>query len=145
MQYSEGTFIIVPNKEKIRGLPAHIQTVYLWICSYADEKGECFPSRSRLAQDAGVSTKSIDRAINKLIEINILKKVNRFSAGKREKTSNLYKILGSDPQSLPRDIQSLPRDSQSHRTISSNSNKLKEDPYEEIKRKDRETRMRLKL
>lgn len=141
MQYELGTFVTVPNKEKLRGLPAHVQAVYFWVCSYTNEKGECFPSRSRLAQDAGISLRSTYPAIEKLIEIGILKKVHRFNAKKHEKTSNLYKVIGSAPPALPSAIQTLPSAPPAYRTKSSNQIQLKEESfYEKIKREDREIR-----
>lgn len=92
MRYLKGSFITIPNKEVLKGLPPYIQTVYMWICSFADETGLCFPSRIRLAECAGCSESSVKRAFEVLEEKGILKRTER----KKEDGYNLtntYQII----------------------------------------------------
>ncbi len=91
MKYKKGSFITIPNRDSLRGKDALLQTVFTWICSYADESGVCFPSRKKLATDCGASTDSIDRKIKVLIEMGLLEKEVRKD-GKKNKT-NLYQIM----------------------------------------------------
>lgn len=111
MRYEKGSFVVVPNKEHLRGLEPIVQTIFFWLCSYADEYGTCYPSRTTLAKDCGVSIRSIDRAVEKLEEKNLLIKDVRRKNEKEnltnmyyitipevldELTPNLYKEGGSD-------------------------------------------------
>lgn len=102
MKYSKGSFIVVPNKEVLDGVFTNLQVVFMWLCSYADEDGICFPSRATLARNTGCSVKTIDRAIESLCEAGLLKKTTRSSGGKN--LTNLYQIMlldrSGDSQSL---------------------------------------------
>lgn len=89
-KFQKGTFIILPNKEILRGQSPDLQAIYLWLCDYADEYGRSFPSRSLLAKVAGVSIKSLDKHLKILVSLGILSKENRVKDG--EKLSNLYQI-----------------------------------------------------
>jgi hypothetical protein len=73
IKFQKGNFITVPNKASLRGLPAALQIVYMWICDYADNDGKCFPSYTRLAEDAGIHRATAIENIKKLVEIGILK------------------------------------------------------------------------
>lgn len=103
MRYDKGSFIVIPNKECLDGIFSHLQVVYMWICSYADEKGVCFPSRTTIARNSGCSVKTVDRAIEGLVECGFLKKLKRVENGKN--LTNIYQIMllengGRDSQSL---------------------------------------------
>lgn len=109
MKYEKGSFITIPNKGHLAKLEPYIQSVYLWICSYADDDGLCFPSRTTLAKMAGCSVKSVDRALELLVEKKLLSKTTRKD---REKNlTNLYQIeilaWGGVSQSLGGVSQSL--------------------------------------
>ena len=91
MRYEKGNFTVIPNRNTLRGLPSHVQTVFFWLCSYSDNNGQCYPSRSKLSKDAGCSIRTVDTSISKLVEIGMLKKETR-KAGK-ENLSNIYQII----------------------------------------------------
>lgn len=91
MKYEKGSFIILPNKNILTGQPSGVQSVFLWICNFADDQGVCFPSRKKLAQSAGVSLNTLDRSFKKLIELGILKVTPRFT--ENEQTTNEYQIM----------------------------------------------------
>ncbi len=90
-KYKKGDFFHFPNKSILRGLDAKAQIVFMWLSSYADEDGVCFPSRRTLANDTGIkSSRTIDKAIKVLEEIGLITKENRFK--EKEQKSNLYQI-----------------------------------------------------
>lgn len=91
MRYEKGSFIVIPNKQHLRGLEPLVQTVFFWLCTYADELGMCYPSRTTLAKDCGVSIRSLDRALEKLEEKDLLIKELR-KKGKTENLTNMYYI-----------------------------------------------------
>lgn len=90
MKYQKGSFILAPNKHVLDGQPPIVQTVFVWICSYANEDGECWPSRSLLARNASCSVDSVDNAIKKLVELGLLEKTSRTDG--ESKITNLYQI-----------------------------------------------------
>lgn len=109
-KYVKGSFLVVPNKEVFRGAEPYVQSVYFWICNYADSNGICFPSRTTIAFDAGCSVKSVDRALELLVIAELLIKQTRKDGEKN--LTNIYQIAlvdggGSVPQSLPSVPQSL--------------------------------------
>lgn len=103
MKYTKGDFIVVPNIHHLSGLPVSTQAIYLWICSYADKDGRCYPSKRTLGKDTGTSVKTAERQINKLIDLGLLAKTNRFVRNRQ--TSNSYQLLikesGASPVTPP--------------------------------------------
>jgi len=91
MNYVKGDFILVPNKLAIKGLQPSDQAVFMWICSYVNDEGWCFPSRSRLAKDCGMSIKTVDRAMERIIEKGLMTKQIRKKGEKN--LSNIYQVL----------------------------------------------------
>ena len=65
--------------------------VYVSIKRHADQQGEAYPSRARIAELAKLSVDSVDRSVKRLIDVGVLEKeVRRKKNG--EPTSNLYTI-----------------------------------------------------
>lgn len=91
MKYGKGSFIVVPNKEKLKGIGGNAQALFMWLCSYANTNGNCFPSINTLMEDLGCGRNSIFRAMQTLIEIGIVVKTNRKS--KKEYLSNEYSVV----------------------------------------------------
>jgi hypothetical protein len=77
IRYSKGSYVIVPNKETLAGLKPALQTVFMWVCSYSDDDGVCFPDRETLAKKAGVSIDTVDKTLAKLCDKKLLRKVPR--------------------------------------------------------------------
>lgn len=101
MKYDKGSFITVPSKETLSGLPSQLQTLYMWLCSYANETGECFPSRATLARNCGCSVRTIDESMEKLVFCELVKKRKRVDDG--ENLTNVYTVmvLGGSAKSAP--------------------------------------------
>lgn len=90
MKYEKGNFITVPNKSELKKLDAHSQVLFMWLCSFTDEKGQCYPSVNRLAECCGLSRKTIIDRVKILIDRGFLTKIPRFSDNAQQ--SNLYQI-----------------------------------------------------
>lgn len=111
MRYEKGSYILIPNKDLLKGKSPLFQVVFMWICQFADEDGICFPSRKKLAEVTGSSVKSIDRAIKELTDSKLLEKTTRKKG--IQNLSNVYQIIigGSDNMTPPRDKNdTTPRD-----------------------------------
>lgn len=101
MKYEKGNFITVPNKSELKKLDAQSQVLFMWLCSFTDEKGQCYPSVKRLAECCGLSRKTIIERVKVLIDKGFLTKSYRFSDNSQQ--SNLYQIhlLPSVPDTPP--------------------------------------------
>lgn len=127
IKYQPNSFTTIPNKEYLRGLDSKAQVLFMWLCVYKGDSGDCFPSRATLASDCGLSKRSIDEALKTLLSIGLITKKNRMRG--KEKTTNLYSvmILGPSANSAPPSakIDTTPRAKSAHRTqYSSNSNNI---------------------
>lgn len=126
MRYEKGTFITVPNKYALDGLDPAAQILFVWLCSYADDDGSCFPSITRLAENCGMSRDTVLRRLDVLCERGLLKKSPQFVDG--QQTTNRYQIMlvegsrerrGGSTQQPPQSHTATPRGStQQHRTKS---------------------------
>jgi hypothetical protein len=95
MKYIKGQFVVVPNLHIIKSQKPNLQSVYLWLCSHADENGQCFPSRQLLSDESCVYIKTLDTCLKELINLGILVKETR----KKEDgsyTSSIYQIVLKD-------------------------------------------------
>lgn len=93
MKYEKGSFIVVPNKEHLEGKPSEMQAIYFWLCSHADAKGTCFPTKSKIAKEAGCSHNTVDKYLKRLVEEGFLSVEQRKKKGTKENTSNIYQLL----------------------------------------------------
>lgn len=92
MQYQKGSFTIVPNKESLRGMDPQSQVLFMWLCSYADERGVCFPGKERLAKDCGMSKRTVDSRVVLLTQKGLIQKKPRQNE-KGDQESNKYRIM----------------------------------------------------
>jgi hypothetical protein len=92
MKYQPGTFVIVPNKDALRGESGNTQSVYYWICNYLNKEGECWPSIDTLSEDAGCSRDTTKRALERLEELGILS-VEHRGGQDGVSLSNKYAVL----------------------------------------------------
>ncbi len=82
---------MVPSKAVLRNLNPIAQNLYMWLCSYANETGNCFPSRTTLAFDVGCSDRTIDNMLELLIEKGLVKKTQRVHEGVN--LTNYYTVI----------------------------------------------------
>ena len=100
-------FEMIPHwifKHSLITLPA--LRVYLSLKERSNDRDESWPSRSTLARDCGMNVKTVDRALDVLVEIHALTIEPRISA-KGDRTSNLYRLIW-EPSSTPK-IDRTPR------------------------------------
>lgn len=84
-------FSIVPETVLDAGVSDRAVRVYAILARYADsETGKCFPSRETLAKRAGCHWRSVDRAIQELVEIGAIEKHHRKDGETYQ--SNLYVV-----------------------------------------------------
>ena len=141
MRYEKGNFITVPNKSELKKLDAHSQVLFMWLCSFTDEKGQCYPSVNRLAECCGLSRKTIIDRVRILIDRGFLTKTARYS--EKSQQSNLYQIHlipsdGNAPCAVEKqrvvEKSSTPSPSPAHRTKTNEVN-IKEEKMSLEKRK----------
>lgn len=147
MKYEKGNFITVPNKSELKKLDAQSQVLFMWLCSFTDEKGQCYPSVNRLAECCGLSRKTIIERVKILIDKGFLTKTSRFNENSQQ--SNLYQIhlLPSVPDTPPsvgkgkRVVQEVhpPSHPQTHRTKTTEQKSLEPKSQKENLRKFKET------
>lgn len=121
MKYERGSFITVGSRDTLRGLHPTAQALYMWLSSYANETGNCFPSRKTLANDVGCSEDTVDKMLVMLVENGLISKEMRFSGGSQ--SSNMYTVLikgGSRQNRPPQPYTTAPLPAR----IGTNSNQL---------------------
>ena len=99
--FDKGTFILVPDKEALRGRPPLEQLVAIWIGDYG--LTDAFPSRKTIAEDCGVSVKSVDRAIAKLEHDGILIKRKRKNSNGGDTSNSYSRVMVGGNMSLGSD------------------------------------------
>lgn len=113
MKYEKGSFITVPTSS-IVGIGVGPQSLYMWLCSHANNDGECFPSRSTLAAKMGCSERALDGYLDELISLGLVIKEPRFNENKQ--TSNKYYLPLGVAKSARGVAESAPTPSQNLRT-----------------------------
>ena len=68
--------------------------VYCCLVMHSDDQGYCFPSRKRIADKCRIDCKTVDVAIETLVDLGLIEKSNRYIDGR--KTSNKYRVLNFD-------------------------------------------------
>lgn len=86
----KGTFGIFPA-EFLTGLSHQEQMVLCWIWFHTNQDGLCWPSHTRLAEESGMSTTTVKKAIASLVEKRRLVVNQRFTDGRQ--TSNEYEVV----------------------------------------------------
>lgn len=72
-------------------LPAAKKCLMLMLANYADENNECWPSVDRLAEDAGMSRRTVINYLNDFAEENLISQDTRKAKSGRTIT-NLYRL-----------------------------------------------------
>lgn len=92
-KYQKGEFLVIPNKHVLAEAKAQIQAVYMWICNFTNEDGECFPSRQTIGRLAGVSESTVDRAIKWLCDKGALIRRKRKSEDGSTNLTSIYQLM----------------------------------------------------
>lgn len=90
MRFQKNTFLLIPNKNAIRGMSPTHQTVYIRLCEYIGDDLSCYPSYETIAKSSWCSRRTVIRTIKDLCSIWLLVKESRFSDN--EQTTNKYYI-----------------------------------------------------
>lgn len=93
-----GPFAIVPIWI-IKSASGSALSVYAILAArWADrDENTCFPSRSTIAEELGVSVKTVDRAVKELTEIGALEVSSRYNDDGYQ-TSNFYRLAMTEPK-----------------------------------------------
>lgn len=102
IRFQKGTFITIPNKNKLRGMTVYAQVLYLWLNNYSNGDGVCFPSKKKLSEDCNIAISTITKAIKELEDSGLIS-VTRRREGK-ECLSNIYTINLVEDDELIEDI-----------------------------------------
>lgn len=57
------------------------------------DNNKCYPSYLTMSEETGLSTKTIQRAVNSLVKLGYIAKENRIKPGRKEYSSNIYTVL----------------------------------------------------
>lgn len=90
-RYSKGEFFTTPNKSNLRGQDPAVQVLFMWLSDHSDDNDQSFPSRNTLASECGISVRTMDRAMEKLIKLGLVQKKARYNGN--EQTTNLYRCV----------------------------------------------------
>lgn len=95
MKYRKGSFIVVPNLSALHGQDPMVQCLFMWLCHFANQDGECYPSVETLVNCTGMSRGSVKNKMKVLIDLKIVRRKIRKKSSKNNQT-NLYTILIRD-------------------------------------------------
>jgi hypothetical protein len=103
MKYKKGTFVVIPNKQHLKGKPSEMQSIYFWLCEHSNDTGGCFPTKETIGEDAGCSHNTVDKYLKQLVDEGFLKITKRRKKGTMSFTSNYYQVLiiSQEPKVVP--------------------------------------------
>lgn len=98
---ADGYYAVIPTWVLFADISANAVRLYGVLRRRADKSnGECYPNRKTLCQESRIkSEKTLDSAKEELVAIGALLVTKRWNGA--EPTSNLYTVIGKDPQNLP--------------------------------------------
>ena len=86
-------FFIVANRIFELKLKPRDFTVYCCLLRHADIANHtCFPSRRTISKECQIDKKTVDVALNSLIDVGLIRKITRTRFD-GSKTSNLYHVI----------------------------------------------------
>lgn len=91
MKVEKWQFTTVPYIDRIKWEHPITQSIYMWMCKFANEYWVCYPSIDKLSECCGCWVTSIKTYIQRLIDLEIILKNNRYKAWLQ--TSSEYFIL----------------------------------------------------
>ncbi len=114
------------------GLGAKSKLIYAYLCRCANAAGECFPSVKNIAENCGVSKRTVQRAVKELEGFGALTVEERYlrCAGSRRRSSNLYRIPVRLPEKADETEEEASADEaqneKENETIEFNESKIKD-------------------
>lgn len=88
---ADGYFAIIPEWVLDADISSHAVRLYGVLRRYADQNGQCFPSRRTLANRCKVSESTLDRVMKELIHCGAVS-VDHRTSGEGDFASNLYML-----------------------------------------------------
>lgn len=99
IKFKKGEFLTVPNRQEVLKLRGAQLNVYLAICGYADNNGQCFPSYKSISEATGYSKRAAMDAVEQLKEAGFFA-VRTQRRPNESFTSNLYQLILIDEEIL---------------------------------------------
>lgn len=81
-------------------LTPSITVIYLSLCRHANKEQSCFPAQKLIAEEHGITERTVRRCLNKLVELRIIKVVRKRSV-KGKWLRNTYFLLDKSVWGLP--------------------------------------------
>src|SRR3954452_8376845 len=72
--------------------------VYVVLARHADRQGESWPGLAKIASEAGISSRTVQRAIRLLEVLGLVEVTTCYEVDSGRQTSNLYTLLTPPPQ-----------------------------------------------
>jgi len=119
--------MVVPNKNHLRGKPSEMQSIYFWLCDHINDDGNCFPSRTKIAKEAGCGIRTVDKYLKQLVDEGFVEITLRKKSGTQENMSSLYQVMllnalpsvkKNTTPSVKKDIVTVPIINSTHLTTS---------------------------
>lgn len=108
----DGFGIVMRSVMRDRSLSVKAKALYAYLCSFAGNKGSCYPARSLIEGELGISSTTASSLLNELVESGTVKKVqDRSKVGKFG--NNVYVVW----QRLKCDNRAVFGDSDTHFTV----------------------------
>lgn len=91
MKYIAGTFFQIPNKHCLDKLEPTQALLYMWLCFFSDQDGDCFPSIKTLAAKMGRCESYTRKILSKLLKSGLVtSEIRKRDDGSQ--SSNIYHI-----------------------------------------------------
>lgn len=101
-----GPFAIVPLwiLEALLEEPGDARAVQIFVMlhRWTNHDRTCFPSQGRIAEELGITTATVRRALQTLETIGAIEIIPRLVPGTSERTSNLYRLMYGGPRNIGR-------------------------------------------
>lgn len=92
---------------RAQGFTPNEKMVFLCLKTYAGDKSKCFPGQKRIADDLGISTRTVLTVLKSLENKGALLIINQTDDDSKRKTANLYVLASFDVNSKTFNSKSL--------------------------------------
>lgn len=99
-------FAMIPQWVILQGFSASAIAVYVVLALHRNnDTSTCFPSKSRIAEKAGLADNTITKALRELVNGGAIKIEERYNG--KTQTSNLYTLFMVGPHGIPKGFQPI--------------------------------------